>query len=301
MIDEKGKKWVLRTVNDLWRVYKSRLKEKHFTPYDTNEERLDHKPENIPINQFEELIDYWSSEQAKEISKNNRRSCELQDVVHTMGPSSFALLRTQLQKKYPNNQPPCEAKEEMDALQSTCVKDGDGSSCLKDPYGEVIKSDHLHLYGRTVTKSKLKEAAKDQGPSCILPSEFLESIKKELVQQTAPELISVLISTINAANTGVELNIPDFDLSSRDATTSIPHTPNEQPQDSVHRQSEENVTLTYKSVTIDLMGVIEASSWVLRSTYIHAIKEEVRYGSISIRAIREEKVRSGIKGFPCDN
>lgn len=67
MIDETGKKWVLRTVNDLWRVYKSRLKEKHFTPYETDEERLAHKPENIPLKQFEHLLEYWNSGEAKVI------------------------------------------------------------------------------------------------------------------------------------------------------------------------------------------------------------------------------------------
>ncbi|KAL8161873.1 hypothetical protein V2J09_013362 [Rumex salicifolius] len=170
-----------------------KLQEKHFTPYDTNEERLDHKPENIPINQFEELIDYWSLEQAKENSKNNKGSRELQDDVHTMGPSSFPLLRTQLQKKDPNNQPPCEPKEEMDALQSTYVKDGDGSSCSKEPYGEVIKSGRLYLYGRTVTKSKLKEVAKDKDHPAFFPlSSYKASRKRTQPLQSLPLQMSSL-------------------------------------------------------------------------------------------------------------
>ena len=121
----------------------------------------------------------------------------------------------------------------MDALQSTYDKDGDGVGCSKDPYREVVKSSRIHLYGRTVTNSKMKEVARDQGPSCLLPPEFLESIKKEVVQQIAPELISVLVSKIQAANVGLELNIPEFDLSSRDDTNPTPPTPNEQPQPQV--------------------------------------------------------------------
>ncbi|KAL8153147.1 hypothetical protein V2J09_010907 [Rumex salicifolius] len=43
-------------------------------------------------------------EQAKEISKTNKRSRELQDDVHTMGPSYFALLRTKVEEMMHYNQ-----------------------------------------------------------------------------------------------------------------------------------------------------------------------------------------------------
>ena len=79
----------------------------------------------------------------------------------------------------------------MNALQSEYDKNGEGNNS-KDPYCEVVPNGRLHLFGRSVTKSKLKEKEKAKSPSYILPPEFLQSIKADLIQQSAPDLISLL-------------------------------------------------------------------------------------------------------------
>ncbi|XP_065870008.1 uncharacterized protein [Euphorbia lathyris] len=56
IIPEEGKPWVMRTIRDAWRVYKCRIKEKHYSFYDKDEERIQHKPKDIPIEEFKTLL-----------------------------------------------------------------------------------------------------------------------------------------------------------------------------------------------------------------------------------------------------
>ncbi|CAH9074559.1 unnamed protein product [Cuscuta epithymum] len=224
----------------LWRVHKSRLKAKHYDKYETDEERLKFRPKSIPINQFEELLEYWNSELSQDICKRNTRSCGLRSDMHTMGPSSYALLRHELQQEDQNKLTPTQAKvykesrkrdpdrmyktnnektlqtiEEINVRESQ-HEEGDDKTC--DPYCEVVDNGHLRLYGRSMTKSKLKIKPKDQKPSYICPPEFLESFKQDLICALTPKLTTAVVSSIQAANPGIQLNVPDFLVTPRDTT-----------------------------------------------------------------------------------
>lgn len=55
-------KWVLKSINADWRGYKSRLKAAHYTPYTTDEERLENRPDEIPLEDFKLVLKYWGDE-----------------------------------------------------------------------------------------------------------------------------------------------------------------------------------------------------------------------------------------------
>lgn len=49
----------MKTIQTAWKGYKARTKRDHYTPYATDEERLQNKPEDIPLEEFKLLLNYW--------------------------------------------------------------------------------------------------------------------------------------------------------------------------------------------------------------------------------------------------
>ncbi|WOH08469.1 hypothetical protein DCAR_0727910 [Daucus carota subsp. sativus] len=62
IIPEEGKDWIMKTIDESWRVYKSRFKAQYYTKYDTDEDRLKNRPQHISLEQFKSLIAYWGDE-----------------------------------------------------------------------------------------------------------------------------------------------------------------------------------------------------------------------------------------------
>lgn len=62
VIPQEGEKWVLKTLNSLWRTHKSRTKTRFFTKYHNDEERIQNRPDQIPLEEFKMLLKYWSDE-----------------------------------------------------------------------------------------------------------------------------------------------------------------------------------------------------------------------------------------------
>ena len=60
IIPDEGKDWVLRTLDDNWRVYKSRIKSRCFKKFNNDRDRIKSKPANIPLEQFMALLRYWN-------------------------------------------------------------------------------------------------------------------------------------------------------------------------------------------------------------------------------------------------
>ncbi|XP_065877304.1 uncharacterized protein [Euphorbia lathyris] len=110
IIPEEGKPWVMRTIRDAWRVYKSRIKEKHYSLYDNDEERIQHKPKDIPLEEFKTLLQYWADKKVQELAKKNAESRKKIIDTHTAGPRSFAQIRKKLQLEKPNQEEPSKAE-----------------------------------------------------------------------------------------------------------------------------------------------------------------------------------------------
>ncbi|CAH9095149.1 unnamed protein product [Cuscuta epithymum] len=254
MVPMEGQKWVFSTINDLWRVHKSRMKKAHYYAYTTNEERWKNRPKTIPENIFKDLVNYWNVDEVEEASDINRSNRMQYDDPHTLGPTSFALLRHVLKQDDPNNQDPSQATlykesrlrtpgnqyltkndkaseniKQMSELQSQ--QECGEKETKEDPYYLVVKKPELNgrlrLRGRGMNKSKLKKSNKGAKSSYTLPEEFLQSVTAKLIpniranmkEEVAQDVASMVLSQMKAANPGITLNIPEFCISARDKST----------------------------------------------------------------------------------
>uniref|UniRef100_A0A803L750 DUF4218 domain-containing protein n=1 Tax=Chenopodium quinoa TaxID=63459 RepID=A0A803L750_CHEQI len=194
MVPHAGLNWVMDAVNSCWKYYKCQIKKKHFYAYDTDDLRWEHKPDTISDKMFQDLLQYWHTDEAKAISHSNKSNRLMLDDMHTLGRKSYAILRHELDK--------------IDALESAESQE-DGNVC-NDPYSEVIppprRKSRLHLYGSSVKKSDLKN--KDTKSSYILPEEFLVGKKAQLVQEIAPTIIAAVLDSIREVNPGINLVVP---------------------------------------------------------------------------------------------
>lgn len=65
IVPEDAKSWVKKTMSDQFRSYKSRIKRDHYSPYPTDEERLAHRPEEVPLSDWKILLNYWGDEKVQ--------------------------------------------------------------------------------------------------------------------------------------------------------------------------------------------------------------------------------------------
>ena len=117
------------TIHASWKVRKSRIKAAHFKDFETNEERIDNRPDDILLESFQILLDYWNDDTVKVILLTqalniflviyifnfsdmkilSNFSCFLQKRAvqnsisrskytdtHTAGPRSFAQIRNKM-------------------------------------------------------------------------------------------------------------------------------------------------------------------------------------------------------------
>ncbi|KAL2899199.1 Adherence factor [Bienertia sinuspersici] len=108
-----GRSWVLETVNLSWRGYKSKLKKMYLEAVEKGS-NLDKLYELVPEDELKILSVIGILHQLRYIcleqSKKNKRNREKLDDMHTMGPSSYAVLRHKLKQEDPNKQEPSKAK-----------------------------------------------------------------------------------------------------------------------------------------------------------------------------------------------
>ncbi|KAL8168324.1 hypothetical protein V2J09_009823 [Rumex salicifolius] len=184
-IDELGKKHVLETINEDWRVYKSRLKNKHYKPYNSDEESQKH------------------------------------DDVHTMGPCCIASLRYELERKNPNQllsdsllykesrkrnpthaykTDGCKTKENIDKMNDLQVQIEKGEKDDNvDPFFEVIST---ACKGRLILRRKglkVSSKGKEKKGGYILDEEFYETMKVEWVEEVMPTLVSKILTELQEA------------------------------------------------------------------------------------------------------
>lgn len=65
IVPEDAKPWVNKTMSDQFRSYKSRIKRDNYNPYPTDEERLAHRPEEVPLSDWKILLTYWADEKVQ--------------------------------------------------------------------------------------------------------------------------------------------------------------------------------------------------------------------------------------------
>ncbi|KAL2931087.1 putative glutamate--tRNA ligase cytoplasmic, partial [Bienertia sinuspersici] len=106
MIAPEGRCWVMETVNDTWRQFKSEVKQKYLDALEYGGSKWNELCELVAEDELNDLIAYWNTSPAKK----NKRNRQVLDDMHTMGPKSYAILRHKLQQEDPNKQEPSKAK-----------------------------------------------------------------------------------------------------------------------------------------------------------------------------------------------
>ncbi|KAF7842068.1 uncharacterized protein G2W53_004366 [Senna tora] len=110
ILHAQAERYVMKTINEAWRIHKCRVKSSHFTKYRTDAERLKNRPLSIPETQFKKLIKYWKTEKVKKLSEMNTTNRALQKWPHRVGPTSFARIRERLRASKENHDSPSQAE-----------------------------------------------------------------------------------------------------------------------------------------------------------------------------------------------
>lgn len=51
-----------KTIQASWRRYKSTIKKAHYKAFESDEERLEKRPDEIPLESFKMLLEYWNDD-----------------------------------------------------------------------------------------------------------------------------------------------------------------------------------------------------------------------------------------------
>ncbi|KAK1369770.1 hypothetical protein POM88_035862 [Heracleum sosnowskyi] len=115
IIPEECRKWSMKTIQTAWKGYKSRTKRDHYTPYATDDERLQNKPEEIPLEEFKLLLNYWGDPDVQERAEKNSKSRGEYKDTHTVGPKLFSQIQHNMEtiKKKLNSSEGVDGIEEL--------------------------------------------------------------------------------------------------------------------------------------------------------------------------------------------
>ncbi|KAL4654948.1 hypothetical protein ACB092_01G416400, partial [Castanea dentata] len=86
----KQRKWALSRIGKMWRGHKSELNEQYYKPGTTKEDLLQLSLPEVDDTQFHGLVEYWFSDDFKELSKDNKLRRGKQTELHTLGSRSMA-------------------------------------------------------------------------------------------------------------------------------------------------------------------------------------------------------------------
>ncbi|KAL6964446.1 hypothetical protein U1Q18_052451 [Sarracenia purpurea var. burkii] len=109
-IDPKCKSWILKSIGNKWRNWKANLKSSHYSPHETDEERLADRDERVLPDQWRILVSFWNSKEVQERSVINKGIRALQKINHTSGTKSFARVREEQRAKKPDGKEPSRAE-----------------------------------------------------------------------------------------------------------------------------------------------------------------------------------------------
>ena len=64
-MDETYKSYIISYYGNLFRSYINKMKDKYYDPYNTDEERLHHKPLHLSDDEWRWLINFWGTPEVK--------------------------------------------------------------------------------------------------------------------------------------------------------------------------------------------------------------------------------------------
>ncbi|XP_063948205.1 uncharacterized protein LOC108217084 [Daucus carota subsp. sativus] len=225
-IPDGGLKWINKTLNTCWRVHKSRVKKEHYTKYDTDEQRLENRPLEIPLEDFKLLLKYWADEGVQKLARDNTSHRNSYADPHTLGRTPLVQVRQNLKNTDPNLQSPSNAKvyfrsrkrnpkvtyksnteviqKRLDSIDEVLKKGNDANELL--PSGEHGAE---WLVGR-----KGDMPSSENNPTTPQPSVAdLKQITQELEAKFNRKLqgnMAWMLKKLAEANPGMKIDIGDF-------------------------------------------------------------------------------------------
>ncbi|KAD3066893.1 hypothetical protein E3N88_34773 [Mikania micrantha] len=105
-VPDVAKTWVLKTIGKSYKVHKCRFKQKHFYQFKDNKTRWNNRPNNIPEDDFRQLLRLWSNKDVEKRCARAKQSRMSQKNMHTAGPKSFARIQEEMKNDDPNQKTP---------------------------------------------------------------------------------------------------------------------------------------------------------------------------------------------------
>ncbi|KAM3238742.1 hypothetical protein P3L10_013775 [Capsicum annuum] len=89
LAEHKLQGFVISTMQRLFRTWKARL---HviYSSYDNDKDRLSHQPEDVELDDWKHLVEYFGTDEFKFVSERIKRNREKQITKHSCGTRSFA-------------------------------------------------------------------------------------------------------------------------------------------------------------------------------------------------------------------
>nr|XP_016449706.1 PREDICTED: uncharacterized protein LOC107774628 isoform X1 [Nicotiana tabacum]XP_016449707.1 PREDICTED: uncharacterized protein LOC107774628 isoform X1 [Nicotiana tabacum] len=168
---EDMRRMLMISVGSKWKEWKHEAKMIGYEPYNNDIERLSKCPDRIEEDQWNALVHYWSSNEAKEKSERNKKSRRKLSMPHTSGRKSHSQIIDNMTKKngvkpsrievfketrtrknkQPINEIANETMKEMDELAKVYPELNIPGSAPNDVYAQVMGSD-THENVRTLGK-----------------------------------------------------------------------------------------------------------------------------------------------------
>ncbi|KAM0008667.1 putative transposase, Ptta/En/Spm, plant [Helianthus debilis subsp. tardiflorus] len=198
-VPDAAKKWVLKSIGELYKVHKCRFKKKYFYQFKDNKTRWKNRPKDNPEADFSQLLRLWSNEDVAKHCLRAKESRMCQKNMHTVGPKSFARIREEMKNDDPNQELPTltqlfertrkrtEGRVYVDTYDDTArkieqmknYKPTEDENTTVDPFLAVMNKENYEyrrLYGRGVTNTLVKKVD-GAVTSYMIPEGLMESFK----------------------------------------------------------------------------------------------------------------------------
>ncbi|XP_010253946.1 PREDICTED: uncharacterized protein LOC104595071 isoform X2 [Nelumbo nucifera] len=180
VVTEQHKNWVMRKLGDRWRAYRNKLKVDYYDQFDTNKERIRNCPPDVHLDQWKQLVKYFSSDLFQARSGRGKSNRAKHTMVHVCGSKSFAQIREELKNSHPDKREPtrievfratrqkkngdipnedvCRAIRSLDEIEMIDADNSQSSNGHQDALSQVLGAEHsgyARMFGFGPTPSKI--------------------------------------------------------------------------------------------------------------------------------------------------
>ncbi|KAL6581960.1 hypothetical protein OROMI_005974 [Orobanche minor] len=251
--------YVMTTMRDQFRGFKARIKRDHYYKYPTDEERLQNRPREVPLKDFQVLLNYWADEKVAKRAKTNAATRQALTETHTTGSKTFAQIchKMAIERALTAkpDEPPApitdadvyvktrkrttgrEYKLPTDVVEKKIedveklLKEGTVEDANELVYGG---KDHKHsfLVGRLIEKREPKKRPRARQIPPTIPDQYVTSLTEKIREQIAQEMeekvakqvqenVKLMISKLAEKNPELKLDIEDLSVEPSRAKDSI--------------------------------------------------------------------------------